>query len=315
MLDNNNIFIALTYKCNAFCKKCMTRYHVNKQIEMPKTVLDRIISIFSEVKYDGYISVGTGEPLLYDKFSYFTTNMLSIESIKHFRLLTNGMLLFPENPRVVFDSRITWGITLDGFYQKSLLSVQKGVDINRVKDNIISICKKYGGSHIYLNFTIYDYNIDEILPFCKFAVENGVKEIYLTKLKVFSGYEDDLHDVRILKEDHLKEKVEEAIVFLKSQNIPTRGIDIFQKHTREKCYLKNAASPTIDVDGSVSFCSGREDVIIENIMDDNIEIKWKTFAETIQRKRINWCESCYDRIRLDGTYNLPKTIKKEKNYD
>ena len=54
MFNNKNLFIALTYRCNAFCKKCMTRYHINKDIEMSKS--------FAEFKIpDDVKVVGIGE--------------------------------------------------------------------------------------------------------------------------------------------------------------------------------------------------------------------------------------------------------------
>lgn len=312
MFNNKNLFIALTYKCNAFCKKCMTRYHINRKTDISIDILNRIFSLLIYYSYCGWISVGTGEPLLYDNFQYFVKSILKVNSNIKLRLLTNGMLLFCDNPIAIFDDRIKWGVTMDAFKQDSLINVQKGVDIEKVKWNVRDVAKKYGGSQMYLNFTVYEHNIEEILSFCKFAVENGITEIYLTELKVFSGYEKDLQDYRVIHDDYLSGKLDEVKEFLSKNNISTGGINIGRSNNRCKCYLKNTASPIIDVDGSVSFCSGREDIFIGNIMDEEIVEKWKSHIEFINQYEPAWCSKCYDKIRENGIYNLPKTIRKEQ---
>ena len=315
MFNNKNFFIALTYRCNAFCKKCMTRYHINKEHEMSKRIIDRICSMMLFNGYQSWVSVGTGEPLLYDNFQYFVESILRINSRIRLRLLTNGMLLSNSNSKAVFNNRIKWGITMDAFNQDSLEGLQKGVDIEKVKNNVRSISKKYGGSQLYLNFTVSNNNIDEILPFCMFAVENGIDEIYLTELKIFSGYEKDLADYRVIHNQHLSEKIEEVKNYLNKNGISSGGINIGRNTNRCKCYIKHVASPMIDVDGSVSFCSGREDIVIGNIMQQDIQKKWKDMADNLERKNICWCDKCYDKIGAEGLYNLPKTIRKEKQYD
>ena len=60
LFDNKNLFVALTYRCNAFCKKCMTRYHVNRDIEMPPEIIDKIADLLRLRRYEGVISVGSG---------------------------------------------------------------------------------------------------------------------------------------------------------------------------------------------------------------------------------------------------------------
>lgn len=311
MFNNKNIFIALTYKCNAFCKKCMTRYHINKEIEMTTEILNRIFMLLNSNSYSGWISVGTGEPLLFTDFEYFVKNILEVNNKIRLRLLTNGMLLEVDSPNIVFDERIKWGITMDAFNQTTLLDLQKGVDIEKVKYNISSVSKKYGGSHLYLNFTVTEDNIEEILPFCKFAIANNIHDIYLTELKIFSGYEKDLANHRVIYDEYLFGKLDEVKNYLNDNDVSTLGINVGKKSIHSHCYLKRTASPMIDVTGDVSFCSGREDIIIGNILDDNIQETWHKFVEKVQSKETKWCDYCYDKMNNDGIYFLPKTIRKE----
>ena len=311
MFTNKNMFVALTYKCNAFCKKCMTRYHINRDIEMDETILTRLLGLFQINNYSGIVSVGTGEPLLYDNLDLFVKGVLSVNDATRLRLLTNGMLLSPDNNPIIFNPRCKWGVTMDSFEQTTLKGLQKGVDIEKVKHNISAVAQKYGAGQLYLNFTVYQNNIEQILPFCKFAVDNGILEIYLTELKVFTGYEKELAAYRVIHDSRLEDILCEAKEFLVSRGVDTRGINFGSKHYREKCYNKFIASPVIDVDGSVSFCSGREDIYIGNILDEDIDDRWHNFASRLNLSDSTWCDKCYDRISAAGSYMLPKTIRKD----
>lgn len=310
MFNNKNIFIALTYNCNAFCKKCMTRYHKNRIYEMPSYILNRILNLCKRNSYSGLISVGTGEPLLYNEIENFVGNFLDINDKIKLRLLTNGMLLSNDLKPILFDKRCIWGVTMDAFYQSSLNGLQKGVDIERVKQNVTNVIKKYGSSSLYLNFTVYNSNIDQIMPFCKFAVENGIKDIYLTELKVFSGFEKEVGKYKIVHDDEFYDIVKQAKEYLELNNISTKGIDIIQKNNRIECYKNDLASPIIDVNGNISFCSGREDIYVGNIMDEDIVEKWNSFKLKLICSNNAWCENCYDIPMENGIYNLPRTIKK-----
>ena len=311
MFKNKNIFVALTYKCNAFCKKCMTRYHVNRSVEMDEIVISRLLELLKANNYTGIVSVGTGEPLLYHNLDLFIDGILNVSDTTSLRLLTNGMLLCEDNNPLIFNKRCKWGVTMDAFEQATLQGLQKGVDTEQVKHNVSAVAKKYGPEHLYLNFTVYRNNIEQILPFCKFAVDNGISEIYLTELKVFKGYEKDLAAYRVIHDSKLDDIICEAKEFLVAHNIDTRGINFGEKHYREKCYNKCIASPVIDVDGMVSFCSGREDVYVGNILEQDIEDRWRKFAGRLNSCDSSWCNGCYDRMLADGNYLLPKTIRRE----
>lgn len=311
MFTSKNIFIALTYNCNAFCKKCMTRYHKNKSIQMDMKTLNTIINLLNVNSYKGVISVGTGEPLLYSNIEYFISNILNINDSIKLRLLTNGMLLTPDLTDDYFNPRCVWGVTMDGFYNTTVQSVQKGVNIETVKNNVREVAKKHGGSAIYLNFTVYNHNVDEIIPFCEFAIRNNITDIYLTELKVFNGFETGLQEFSLVHDEHLMSVLQKAKTMLDYNNISTKGISIDKTYHRDNCFKQKLASPIIDVDGSVSFCSGREDVYIGNIMEENILSKWASVYNSLLKSSDAWCSLCFDKKLPNGSYRLPKTIIKE----
>ena len=312
MFQNKNIFVALTYQCNAFCKKCMTRFHVNLHQTMNRETLDCFLNLLRKYDYKGIISVGTGEPLLYPDLDYFVQELFKINSSVQLRLLTNGMALSRQLPEELFSGRCKLGVTFDAFEQASLNGLQKGVDLETVKENVSRLSQKYDGSCFYLNYTIYQNNINQLLPFCEFGIKNGIHEIYATELKVFTGYEAELKEVAVIHDENLTSVIANARKFLEDNSINSTGLDIFHPSRKAACYLRNAASPIIDVDGSVSFCSGREDIYVGNIKDETIADIWQGYIKKVSNPSEKWCSLCHDRPLLDGTYRLPSTIHKKK---
>ena len=66
-----NLFITLTYSCNAFCEKCLTRYHKFKNQSMGLETLNKIIDLIIKNNYKGVINIGSGEALTYEYIDYF----------------------------------------------------------------------------------------------------------------------------------------------------------------------------------------------------------------------------------------------------
>ena len=309
MFQNSNIFLVPTYKCNAFCFKCMTRHHVHLGREMPLEILDKFILQLKKHNFSGCVSLGTGEPLGYPHLEHLLTELLGINDKITVRLLTNGMLLTDDLPDVVWEDRVKIGVTRDAMNQDSFSGVQRGVDVADVKLNLVKSAKLRGLSdHFYLNFTLYRHTVDEIPGFCEFAVACGIKEIYITPVKVFDGFQADLVGKTVEKTPELVETIQNAKRFLQDKGIDPSGIDIFKKHHRFGCYLKGTAGPIVDVDGSVCFCSGQEDVYVGNISDADIADKWRNFAQSIDTKE--WCSKCRNIPDADGIYPIPSTIHK-----
>jgi len=78
LFKNKNIYIALTYKCNAECQKCLTRHHINRESEMSPRMIDVICAKLSDANYQGMVSVGSGEPILYPYLEHFIEEILSM---------------------------------------------------------------------------------------------------------------------------------------------------------------------------------------------------------------------------------------------
>jgi len=303
---NKNIFISLSYVCNAYCEKCMTRHHINKDKEMDIATIDLIAQKLKENNYTGCISVGTGEPLLYKNIGHFIEKMLNINDKIRLRILTNGKSLETEVPSIIHNPRCTIGITLDGFVQTDLEGLQQGIDIEKVKNNIKDYINKYGENNIYLNYTLNRKNYKSLIDFCKFAISLNVKEVYVTPLKVFEGFEEKIGDYVFKYTQEQNEILKKSKFLLELYDIKCGGFEN-KNDIRYGCFLKNYESPVIDVTGDVSFCCGREDIIVANIKEQEFDEKWQTIYNLLSRKN-DWCQYCGNNIKQNGTYALPKVI-------
>ncbi len=311
LFDNKNIFIALTYRCNANCKKCMTRFHKNRNIEMPVSLIDVITDKLRCHHFSGLVSVGSGEPLLYPNFKYFFDSILSVNDGISLRILSNGMAFGTDLPPEYFSPRCKWGITMDAFTQEGLAGFQDGVQIETVKKNIREIVRQYGSECLYLNYTLHNRNYHEIREFCAFAADLGISEIYATELKVYDGFEQRLQPYRLSHDPEVCQALSQASELLKENGISDAGIKLKASSEKSGCFMENSASPIIDVDGSVAFCSGHEDALVGNIMDAHIERLWENAADRLAQNPEKWCQFCHARPLDSGCYNLPGSISRE----
>ena len=150
LFQNRNIFLVLTYRCNAFCKKCMTRYHIKRDKEMSPEIIELFFSRVESAKYDGWISTGSGEPLIYNDLEKVVKRALGANPGIRMRILSNGMLFTKDLPSVFFNGRCKWGITFDGFSDSSLCSFQYGVS-----PEVLSIFELYTTSEKFDGITAF----------------------------------------------------------------------------------------------------------------------------------------------------------------
>jgi len=152
-------------------------------------------------------------------------------------------------------------------------------------------------------------NYVSLLDYCIFGSSLNISEIYVTELKIYEGYETALSKYRLCRSSSVYKVLQKAKSILSDKGISSSSFNIDFLSQKNQCYLSNRASPIIDVDGTVAFCSGHEDVYIGNIQDTDIEDKWDTFAEQLGEKNVSWCKHCHDHMLPSGLYNLPKNIK------
>ena len=99
--SSKNLFIALTYQCNAFCEKCITRYNRFRNQSMTQENCHRLVDFLIENAYSGTINLGSGESLTYEYLPYFVENILKYLPNVRFRILSNGMIFSSKLPKIL----------------------------------------------------------------------------------------------------------------------------------------------------------------------------------------------------------------------
>ena len=308
--SSKQLFIALTYRCNAFCEKCITRYNRFQNQSMTENNCHRLIQLLVDNNYSGAINLGSGESLTYDMLPFFVETLLEKLPKLRFRILTNGMLLTAKLPEFFFSPRITWGITLDGFDNSELNNLQKGVDINTVKNNIIEICNSGYSQNLYLNYTMNNQNIKSLKDYIDFASKMNIPRLFTTEMKIYEGFKH-LDKYRLTEQDI--EKIRELKKYADTLNFKTVYFDKVDSHkNRSKCFLREGlVSPIIDMDCSLAFCYGQEDKLLGNIFYKSTFEKWKRLIQNFKidnKKADKWCERCFSHASNKQYFSVPKKI-------
>ena len=310
IFHQKNIFVVLTYRCNAFCQKCITRYNRFRDQSMQNEDCVRLANLFVENHYAGTINMGSGESLLHSELPNFVDRILNGSPNVSFRILSNGKLFSFLLPKVLFDPRVNWGITLDGFCNADLVGLQQGVDIDVVKKNIESVCNAGFSGNLYLNYTLNRQNVNSLKAYIDFACGLGIPDLYVTEMKVFKKFEN-LDRYRISAKD--REMAIEMLEYAKTLPFRTVGSDLDRDLTLpRKCFKrKENVSPIIDLNGMVTFCSGQEDAFIGNVFDPNTLSKWNDMFEKMisdAHASVKWCSRCFAKIDNDGYFSVPLSL-------
>ena len=308
--QSKNIFIALTYKCNAFCQKCITRYNRFRNQSMQQEDCKRLAELLIKNQFSGIINLGSGESLLYDELPNFVERLLHELPYVRFRILSNGMLFSDRLPAFFFSPRITWGITLDGFCNADLLNLQHGVDVETVKENIKSVCKAGFAGNLYLNYTLNNQNLQSLKPYIDFADMLRVPSLYVTEMKIYKGFRD-LDRYRLSNEDLIF--VDQMRKYAEKFPFKLIFFDTKCDWSRQRYCLKweNKISPVIDADCTVSFCSGQEDKILGSIFKPVTLKKWNSLLEKLQSNNAlaeKWCSRCFSTMSPKGYFSVPLAL-------
>lgn len=279
------IYLNLTTKCNFICKKCWRRHVYGLGKNLDADILDAIFGQLS--KYRGKLVIGSGENLIYPHLDS-VINWANAYEVD-LTILTTAFNLATK-PAHYFSSNIIWGITFDSFSQERINRYQKGLNINKVKHGIKFIRNNYATSSMYLNYTLYASNCCELIDFIEFSHSIKVNNVYVTPVKLYQ-------DINHFELENESINFDSAIVqsllnHVLSVNKEFNGVTKvhFSKPRRINFSISNCIpSPVIRTDGQFSFCQGREDYAIGNIMNLNLV---KTWHDT--RQHLDFTRFCLD---------------------
>ena len=139
-----------TLRCNLNCSYCFANEKssdFDMTVETSKTAIDFFLNHFQLSRNCTYVVdlTGAGEPLLrLDYILEVNKYVKEIENRKKIhifcQLATNGMLLTPETSKIIQESGIIFGVSLDG--DKNISVNRKGLDYELVEKNINAITYK-----------------------------------------------------------------------------------------------------------------------------------------------------------------------------
>ena len=305
----NSIFLNLTNLCNVRCKKCITPLIVKKRGELSKNMLFTIMRLLEANGFSGLIRCGLGENLIYsyleELFRFLSANTKKFR----FDILTNG-LAFNVNKEIYFTNQaVRWGITLDGMEQDDVEDLQYGLDVDRVKNNLFQIRKKFPSCNMYLNYTLHNKNMQHLSDFVKMGITLGVKQLFVTPLKVFeNNYTEFLAEY--IPDLSLPSTIS---IFSKIKHMAIQhGVRLLlpeNSYSPEPCAVSGKYSPVIDIDGKVSFCSGQESARIGNVTNPDIASIWEKLRKKTDggEKLSKFCSNCVTIKNQSKTiFEMPK---------
>lgn len=282
ILDFPEICLTLTTKCNIRCKKC----YMPKDKEMSLDILASSLKLLGP--FTGDIFIGAGENLVSENLVFFLRWINSDHIRASATILTNGLLLHPDDV-LYFGPKIKWGVTLDGFKQEEIEGLQENMDLDLVKSNIMRIKTIHPDQKMYLNYTLNKNNFSSLVDYMQFAIDYGISEVYITKLKIFENTDVNLLSKLTIDTD----RQEVAAIFAKISDMALAH-SIKLKLPMNKPYYKCKIEPMIDVEGNISFCVGRETSFISHVKDANLSKKWEAHFKLIMGTNFcnSWCEKC-----------------------
>ena len=277
---------------------------------MSKDNCEKLINLLIENNYSGTINLGSGESLTYEFLPFFVDSLLNGLPEVKFRILSNGMLFSSKLSEFFFSSRVTWGITLDGFYNSELQNLQKGVDIEIVKDNIISVCEAGFSGNLYLNYTMNNQNVKSLKDYIDFASKLNIPKLFTTEIKIYEGFKH-LDKYRLSEND--KSFIKEMKKYAQLMNFKYAYFDTAENEfRRNKCFNHQGyVSPIIDMDCSVAFCYGQEDKLLGNIFEAETFMKWNSLYEKLKSNENaaeNWCEKCSSLKDESDYFSVPLSL-------
>ncbi|MGL1124764.1 radical SAM protein [Vibrio vulnificus] len=308
MLDSNAIFLNLTTRCNLKCAKCWRSQVWGKGQDIDKDVLDKFMNRYAN--YKGRIIVGSGENLICQHLEYFIdwVNENGIDATILTTALKFDKFIDKKN---FFTKNLQWGVTMDGFQQHQVTSIQKGMNIERVKNNLKLIKGKYEDANFYINYTHTKLNLEDTISLINFSSSLNINKFYITQLKLFEGLDDSI--TKDVKNDFDCEEFQKTMSDAE-EVAKEKGIYLYAPLTQRnrKCFdcKEKRFSQIIDVNGDIGFCYGRDDKIIGNILDDNGESVWdEHLAELLNNseKQKEWCSLCHaTKTNENGYFYIPK---------
>src|SRR3989344_5864138 len=175
ILIPKRITIETIFGCNANCPMCVINLPTKRKkgiapLEMTKIILDQMAPYKDKIRQIDLF--GLGEPLL-DPHIFERIKYAKKIGFKNIGISTNADLLNEEKQKKLLESEVdTVLVSIDGVKKKTHESIRKGVNFERIIENVQSIIKKRNSgkykTRFVIRFVMQDLNENEWGDFKKF---------------------------------------------------------------------------------------------------------------------------------------------------
>lgn len=317
MSTKNIIAIEVTSACASTCVKCYRRKIWGRGAPMPDAIFNRVMDGLSKYYEKCSILLGTGEAILETEkiarlveWSNFTKNSI--------RLLTTGVPLVEKNINVLAQAtNLSTQITLDGFSEQDLEGVQRIV-FPKVKEKIALAAKRL---KLIINYTLTNKNHRSLCDVVAFANLNGIGQVYVTPMMAYDLCEDaqrfipKMGDpdtaISLSKAQGMADTLGVKLIIGKGKANPLNNSSELQRHCEKIGLLR----PIVRVDGKVSICWGREDVVLGDLHVDNLnELLMSETLAYIRKKHAagtlsKFCDDCI--VYTNSTRSIMKIPQRD----
>ena len=167
------VAIHLTARCNLQCPHCYARAGPGREEALPAEVVLEALEVLGE-RVSSFVFSG-GEPLLYPRWREVLGHACELSPTK---LVTNGMLMTPEDVAWLVERDISVQISLDGATAKVHDWLRGPQAFERVHNAVAMLQEAGHGQRVVLGCTLNRHNLEEACALLDLAVEWGVASVH-----------------------------------------------------------------------------------------------------------------------------------------
>jgi len=291
--------IGITNRCNFNCHMCQRNDLKVSIKDMPFEQFEKIIKKLAGVK--NIILTGWGEPFVHKDI--ITMIKLSKDKGFNVRLTSNGSLLVDKLIDEILDSKldsITFSIDEVEKTEKNIGHINAN-QLKNIKKLVLKRDQNKSNLKIYLQSVFYKNKEENIYKIVKWALENGIDRIRITRLDVrFNNFERPTREEEKMLIKNLENIADNKIgidflpyiafdgVIKKIYQILNPFLHRFGKHC-----LRTYSDIYINVDGMATPCCALPRLSLGDMNNGSLESIWKSNKfKNFRKNEKKYCGKC-----------------------
>lgn len=312
-----DIWIHVTGKCNLTCPFCYSHSGMDKDDIDLKSVLNFLEQIPLEKRKNIFIS--GGEPFLYKELPQFVKAINEME-FEQIILITNGTV-GEDIYQDVLPYITSLQISVDGTVKEVHEKTRGEGNFEKVLQKF-KLAREIGVKNLFISFTPTKYNVEDLPNIPKFAMDNNIEHVHVTRLipagrgelnkksispeedKFFENIEKYIENIRkvnstiyyIRETDEMFLEEDKKRKFIGTSIASDQSDKVIMGAKRKTCGLGTILS--INHDGNVYICPSicKEEFLLGNINSNNYEdirIKNTEFSKMLCVENLSEeCRTC-----------------------